>query len=151
MSSGSGSHSSRFNRTVSFSQWKTASNSQRSPLFSLSSSFHPCSAYMLPSNLVFLHHQRRRAIIGSLHYVYMQRECQTFQNCLSVSSLYTFNAGAPQDFHSICLYLGIRCWIHSNTVLSQWAGVAEKSITIWKMNEPFFSPALLWPTQLKNQ
>lgn len=56
---------------------------QRTPLFSLSSSFHPCSAYPLSSNLVLLCRWWAGAIIGSLRLTLEQNVRQFKAACQS--------------------------------------------------------------------
>lgn len=83
MFSANGSLSSQFKKNYLILQWKWFSLFQRKPLFSLSSSFHPCSAYPLSSNLVLLCRWWAGAIIGSLRLTLEQNVRQFKAACQS--------------------------------------------------------------------
>lgn len=78
-----GSLSSQFRRTVSFWQWKWFHSFRKRLSSPLSSSFHPCSAYPLSSNLVLFCRWRTGAIIGSLRLTLDQNVRQFKAACKS--------------------------------------------------------------------
>lgn len=75
---------------------------ERTPVFSLSSSFHACSAYPLSSNLVLLCHWWAGAIIGSLR-LKLEQNVRQFKAACQSAFLYRITTGAPEAFH--CIYL----------------------------------------------
>lgn len=83
MLSANGSLSSQFRRTVSFSQWKWFHSFRKHLSSPLSSSFHPCSAYLLSSNPVLFCRWRTGAIIGSLRLTLDQNVRQFKAACQS--------------------------------------------------------------------